>query len=364
MTLKNTFIHIFLGIWKKIFSSYSVDPHYPRYLVVSTTGLGDTLWATPALKTLRASQPHAYIALLTTPSGYSILETNPYLDHIFIMRPSLFSKIKLVYALRKAHLPTTLLFHTSQRSVLPLCVMGGSSQIIATQGQCKGLDALITTLLPSAPCHEIERRIQIVKEIQTLPLKIHSHLDFFLTPDDVTECKTFLESLRIPPYIPLVGIHPGAKDSFKCWPPHLFAVLGKRLKEELGCQILVTGCPEEKALVTSIVSTIPGAIACCDLPIRPLGALIQSLKLFITNDTGPMHIAFALSTPTVAIFSPTDARLCGPYLAPNVALIKKSPTCQPCLRKRCQEPFCMLQISPEEVFKTACRLFYKQGGSY
>lgn len=364
MTIKNKLIRSFLSIWKKLFSHYPVDSQYPRYLIVSTTGLGDTLWATPAIKTLRATEPNAYIALLTTSLGSTLLETNPYLDHIFILRRSFFSKIKLIFSLRNAHLPTCIIFHSSQRCVLPLCIMAGSSKIVGTQGQFKGLDHLLTERLPPTFQHEIERRIELVSKAHNSAVKRHSLLEFFITPEDAHAYQQFLEPFQIPPYLPLIALHPGAKDPFKCWPPHLFVKLGKRLKEEWGCQILITGNPSEKNLVTQIAHEIPGAIPCFNLPIRTLGALYQSLKLLITNDTGPMHIGFALNTPTVALFTATDPRLCGPYLASNVAIIKKAPTCQPCLRKRCQTPFCLLQISPEEVFETASKFFHNQGGHY
>ena len=114
-------------------------------------------------------------------------------------------------------------------------------------------------------------------------------------------------------HLPLVALHPGAKDLFKQWPPEHFAQLGKQLARQLGCRIFVTGTESEKECVTAIASQIDGAIVVLDLPLRKMAALMGHMHLIITNDTGPMHVAFAMKTPTIALFSPTNPALCGPY---------------------------------------------------
>jgi len=82
--------------------------------------------------------------------------------------------------------------------------------------------------------------------------------------------------------------------------------------------------------------------------------LIEKMNLFITNDTGPMHIAYALKTPAIALFSPTDPELCGPYKAQGkFKTIYKPVTCNPCIGKSCNAPECMKQITIEEVLESA-----------
>ena len=162
----------------------------------------------------------------------------------------------------------------------------------------------------------------------------------------------------------MVGLHPGAKDKFKQWPMENFAALGNLLKDHLGCQIIVTGNASEKKLVETIASKIKGAIAVGgELSLRPLASLISRMSLMISNDTGPMHVAFAMQTPTVALFVPTDPELCGPYFATRVKVVAKRLTCSPCLKKKCQEPFCLLQIGVQEVYESALNLFYNQKAS-
>jgi ADP-heptose:LPS heptosyltransferase len=347
--MKNFLIRTLLSAFKRFRKANLVDE---RFLIVSTTGLGDTLWGTPALKALRKAHPHAYIAVLTSKIGKELLEHNPYLDELFLIDTPWW---QLVRTLKKKQIGTALVFHTSQRMVLPLCFLIGASKIVGTKGLCKGLDHILTTALEQKPLHEIARRLEIVSG----PPMPDPLLELFTSQADEDAAEQFLAKHALPSYIPLIGIHPGAKDKFKQWHPSCFVTLGNQLKEHLGAQILVTGNASEKELVTEIASKIKGAIAVSgELGVRPLAALIKKMGLFIVNDTGPMHIAFAMRTPTVALFGPTDPKLCGPYLATEAFVIRKPPTCAPCLRKSCREPFCLLQISPQEVYDAALTLYY------
>ena len=170
-----------------------------------------------------------------------------------------------------------------------------------------------------------------------------------------------MAALKIPSYLPLIALHPGAKDGFKQWPPSHFIELGNRLTQSLGSSIIVTGAQSEKALVESIASKIEGATAATDLPLLATAALIKRMDLMIANDTGPMHLAFAMRTPTIGLFAHTDPALCGPYFIDAAQTVSRKPTCSPCLKKKCREPFCLLQIGVQEVYDSALKLFENRG---
>jgi ADP-heptose:LPS heptosyltransferase len=268
----------------------------------------------------------------------------------------------LYFQLRKKKLDTALIFHTSQRPILPLCALLGIHRIIGTRGINKGLDDLLTNPLEARSEHEIQRRLEIVH--QTGAKELHPLLEFYLSSQDFENAEVFLKQNQIPSYIPIVGLHPGAKDKFKQWPPENFIRLGNLLKDHLGCQIIVTGNASEKTLVEKVAGQIKGAIAVTgDLALRTVAALIRRMSLMIANDTGPMHVAFAMQTPTLALFAPTDPKFCGPYMASRVKVIQKSRTCTPCLRKKCLEPLCMMQIGIQEAYEKALELFYTERGS-
>jgi len=391
--MKNFLIRLFVCLVKPLLPKHRGD----RFLIVTTTGLGDTLWGTPAIRVLREAHPQAYIAVLTSPLGKQVLQNNPHINEIFV------TKTAAALTLFKRKVSTIFVFHTSQRAVLPFCALLGAVRIVGTEKMNKGLDFLLTDLLPLKKHHEIERRLEIVARVgcsiyrnnlknrefdKEAPQNFCSERmtiaegqgmseneDFEGKP---TQSKTdnsscFGISSRLMEFFPsssdkekaaslmppgmVIGLHPGAKDKFKQWTPSHFILLGQKLKKHLQCQIVITGTPPEKELVKTIASAIEGAIPIYDhISIPTLAAIVDKLALYITNDTGPLHVACTTKTPTIALFTPTDPQLCGPYFASHVKVIQKQPTCSPCSKKKCHDAFCMLQISPDEVYHEALKL--------
>lgn len=322
-------------------------PHYftekpERILVVSTTALGDTLWATPALDSLRTSFPQAYIAVMTRPIGMEILKHNPSIDRLICFKNPLFLWKDLV----SERFDTALIFHASQRLPLPLAKASGACRVVGTLGLNKNLDSLLTHPLPNEPQHEITRRLKMVEAIGGTVSS--ETLSFYLQEEEKKEF--FLEKGS------WVALHAGSKDSFKRWPLKYFAEVGKKL-QETGRKILLTGTLEEEALLKELCLQIPGSqIAPLHLPLRRFASLLNQLDLLISNDTGPVHLASALNKPVIAIYSSTLPSLCGPHKAEKTRVISRPPTCYPCLKRRCQLPFCFQQITPDEVIFHANKL--------
>ncbi|NGX37377.1 MAG: Lipopolysaccharide core heptosyltransferase RfaQ [Chlamydiae bacterium] len=357
MSWKNWFIKGLLWFFnpKETRSRHCSTPN--RFLIVSTTGLGDTLWGTPAIRALRQSFPDSSINILTSPIGAQVLEHNPHIDDIFIYS-SFFSLVRYFLPLKRKQCDAVLIFHTSQRIVLPYCALLETPQIIGTEGINKDLDFLLTKSLKKTYQHEIARRLSIVQEVGAHVTDYS--LEMIVRKQEEDAVKHFLGGHGVPDHIPLVGLHPGAKDTFKQWPAECFIEVGKRLTQHLGCQILVSGDQSEALLILEIASKIPGAIPIAgELRLSTFGALLKKMAVFITNDTGPMHMAFAANTPTVAIFGPTDPNLCGPFHVKNARVLSARKTCTPCLKKRCDEPFCLLEVGPTTVYEAALSSAYR-----
>ena len=322
-----------------------------KILAVATTALGDTLWATPSLESLRKSFPGAHIGVLTSPIGMEVLKHNPWTDSLYPLEepllPRFFSLWKTLY---REKFDTVLVFHASQRLALPLCSLIGASQIVGTSGINKGLDDLLTDPLPNDYQHEIVRRLKMVEKLGGTVAS--ETLSLFLQPEEKTKNL---------PRGRWIVLHPGSKDSYKRWPPENFAAVGRRLKEKLDCEILITGTESEKKVVEQVAKAIPGAhIGDPNLPLRAFVNLLGQADLLISNDTGPVHIACAIHLPVVALYSSTDPHLCGPHRALNAMTLYKRRTCDPCLKRRCREPFCLLQIGPDEVVAAALDLLQKK----
>lgn len=319
-----------------------------RFLVISTTALGDTLWATPALKAIKKAYPECKLSVLVSLTGFQVLQHLPEVDRLYLLPKNLlFSFFSLLRTLRKERFNTVLLFHASQRLVFPLCAQLGASRIIGTKGQNKGLDALLTDALPWKHSHEIQRRLDIIEKIGVRAADFHLH--YITTKEEEEKAEGFFREHHLDSPTRVIALHPGAKDFYKCWQKENFITLGKMLQKE-GFSILITGGMHEKELLSSIASEIPGSIVLMK-PLREFAAILKRVHLMIANDTGPMHLAIALKTPVIALYAPTDPKICGPFHAEHVYLIAKPRTCTPCLRRSCRYPFCMLQITPQEVFE-------------
>jgi ADP-heptose:LPS heptosyltransferase len=356
-SMKNALINRAVSLFRP--SRPNLERDQRKFLVVSTTGLGDTLWGTPSVKALRETYPSSYIALLTSAIGKEIFEHNRHVDEIFAVTDPVFFPLLSHYSqLKKRAFTDVILFHTSQRPVLPFVATLGALQIIGTRGLNKGLDHLLTHSIPRSNSHEIERRLKLVGQVGAYTQD--PTLELFLSEEDKKQAERFLAQCQLSPYLPKIALHPGAKDLFKQWPPSLFVALGNRLVQELGCQLFITGSSFEKPLVESIASQVQGAIPVTSLPLRPFAAFLKQMQLLVSNDTGPMHVGFAVKTPTVALFAPTDPKLCGPYFAKQTRVIAKQPTCTPCLKKQCGEPFCLLQIGVQEVYDACLAFLYQK----
>lgn len=324
----------------------------PRFLVVSTTGVGDTLWAVPALKALKARYPKSAISLLVNPTSKSLLVPLNLHTSLFELKSrSIFSFFKHFKSMRSCRFSHALVFHASQRPMLPFLRLIGARHIIGTKGINKGFDRYLTKATKNKAQHEIQRRLELVKLVGANPTD--TALELVIPQKARMEMVHILKPYQIKN--PIVVFHTGAKDSYKQWPLSHFIQVASTLAQD-GYTPVVTGTHAEKSQAEHVCKKVPGALNLAgNLNLLELAALIERSNLLITNDTGPMHMGFALKKPTLAFFSPTDPKLCGPFhLDPSLyAICSAPPTCTPCKKRKCPEPFCLLQIGPETAIQKA-----------
>lgn len=205
--------------------------------------------------------------------------------------------------------------------------------------------------------HQLNYYLDLISglDLKTAPPKI----SLPVTQGEKGKAKEMLLSLNADLKKPLIILNPGASyGPSKRWPAENYAKLAILLQDRKKAEILITGSKDETELVESIASFMtkkPLNLA-GKTNLRLLAGLISNAVLFITNDSGPMHIANALKIPVIAIFGPTNPSLTGPFQQP-ATVIKKDVPCWPCSYREC--PFdhrCMISIDPEEVFE-ACRKF-------
>jgi ADP-heptose:LPS heptosyltransferase len=163
-----------------------------------------------------------------------------------------------------------------------------------------------------------------------------------------------------------VGVHPSGGRLVKQWHTDRLADVATRLARDLSATVILTGTPHDRALVDRITSLLPADVRHLDLTgkmdLPVLAAVLQQLRLFVTADTGPMHLAAAVGTPTVAIFGPSDPNRYGP-LNDRTRVVTADLWCRPCNRvrrppDRCtgHVPDCLDRIDANDVYRAAREL--------
>jgi ADP-heptose:LPS heptosyltransferase len=183
-------------------------------------------------------------------------------------------------------------------------------------------------------------------------------LELFLAESDRVYAREALAAKGVRADGLKVGLFPGAGWKLREWMPERFAAIGDLVAKRFGAQVLLFGGPNELELVNHVAGLMAAeSISFAgNLPIRQFAALVAQCDLFITNDTGPMHIAAAMHTPTVALFGPGNHIRFQP-IDPIHTTIRHHVPCNPCKQftDKCKDNICMKLITVDEVWETVQR---------
>jgi heptosyltransferase-2 len=180
-----------------------------------------------------------------------------------------------------------------------------------------------------------------------------------VTPAEEEWCRAALQQGGVGAHDLVLGINPGATfGSAKRWYPDRFAAVAEELASRWGMKVVITGGREEAALAAEIeqAMSLPALNFVGQTNVRQLLALIKRCNFFITNDSGPMHIAAAFQVPLVAIFGSTDHTTTYP-LATRTVVVRQTTDCAPCLKRECPTDHrCMSAITAAMVVEAAEKL--------
>lgn len=207
--------------------------------------------------------------------------------------------------------------------------------------------------------HEVLRKIHVV---ELLGLKADRTAPLLTVPErDKEYAGSILAGWTVGAGL-LAGINPGAFRPSRMWPSERFKDIARWLIEKMDAHVVITGGAKEKTVVEDIAASLPPdrVRTVTDLSIMQFAAVISSMDLFMTNDTGPMHIAAAVGVPVVALFGQTNLYRYHPYMDDSLyTALKKDYSICPCLtfdhpmkecrRHDCNEKICMDSITVEEV---------------
>jgi len=333
-----------------------------RILVRGTNWIGDAVLTTPALMAIRKGFPKAKIALLVKPAIAELLHHHPAVDEIVLYRDpgphaGLGGKLTLARLLRRGRYDLAILLQNAFEAAAITALAGIPNRYgYATDGRW----FLLTHRVPLTS--KIRRRHQAHYYLELLrPLGIPVEPEpptLRTTPGEDAEAIEHLRAFGVDPKKFLIGLNPGSiYGTAKRWLPERFAEVADRVAAEHGGVVLIFGGRGEEELGAAIAGkmTAPTLVLSGRTTVRRLMALIKPCRLFITNDTGPMHIATAFGVPTVAIFGPTDPATTSPFGSRH-ELVRHPVDCSPCLLRECPiDHRCMQGISVEMVHAAAMR---------
>jgi ADP-heptose:LPS heptosyltransferase len=347
-----------------------------RLLVLRTEQIGDVLLTTPALRALRESFPDAYIAALVQKMTAPLLQTNPHLDEVIacslpwcdrdrhpiqIRHPlrrrlasigyhwrCLKTAMQVGAQLRKRRFDVAISFGGHPYDLLLIAIAGCPVRIASPV--TGGAFLLTHMTFPDEGRHEVERCLDIVALIGAQATDRRLVLRW--TPDDEAVVTRKLQEHGIKEKDFLVAIHSFSVEPSRNWRVDCWASVAQALIRKWGATVLFVGSSKDREKVAEIqrVMGSPSVNLCGELSLLQLGALFERCALMIGVDSAPAHIAAAVGTPVVSVWSSAYRPEKWAPPAPVRRIVAKSVPCADCRLMTCPLPVsCMDMITPEEV---------------
>ncbi|HTZ17710.1 MAG TPA: lipopolysaccharide heptosyltransferase II [Dissulfurispiraceae bacterium] len=325
-----------------------------KILVREVNWIGDAVMTLPAVRAIRKQWPGAKISILVKPAIAPLFENNPDVDEVLLYEErfsGMIGKLRLSSMLRSMRYAKAILLQNAFDAALITFL----ARIPERIGYARDSRQLLLT----KPVHynSQDRKIHHIQYYLDL-LRASginaecSHPWLRLSLKERLAARATLSCLKQP----ILGINPGATyGSSKRWIPKRFAEIAGWFIGETRGSVVIFGGKNEMTLAEEIFTNVPmnKLLLAGKTSLRELIALISECDVFVTNDSGPMHIAYAVGTPLAAIFGSTSAELTGP-VGEGHSVIKADLDCAPCFKRSCDKDYikCMFGVTSEEVYRS------------
>jgi len=345
-----------------------------KILIRGVNWLGDAVMTLPAIRSLRIANRNSAISLLLKPSVAPLFEKDPNIDEVIIYEErfrTLTGKALLSNRLRKKAFSKAFLLQNAFDAAL-LALLAGIPERIGY-----GRDGRSFMLTKPAKFTDDDRKHHHIDYylnlLRSTGMKAEYSIPYiFQSLEERLKARESLSKLKRP----VLGINPGAAyGSAKRWMPERFAEVADWFIRDMGGSVVIFGGKNEEyiaheieilaaknrgnlkeAYQESVIINFAGKTS-----LRQLISLISECDALITNDSGPMHISYAVGTPLVAIFGSTSPELTGPPKDGNM-VIRSNVSCSPCFKRRCDLDYikCMDNITTEEVYNALKMIIPRQ----
>lgn len=346
-------------------------------LVVNLAGLGDILLSIPSLKALRELYPSERISMLVSPKLNEMVKMLPFIDEIFtldmgfggaIPLNKIFRNAGVLMALRIKRFDLAINMRTlaSKKGAVKIKLLFQFINPRTSAGRdTEGRGYFFDIRIPETDTgrkYEMEYDLDMVRALGGMVRS--KSIDMEIDETSAEKVKIILERHGVSDDDVLVGLHPGGMQSRR-WHGENYSRVMEQISRDVNCKFVFTGSRDETGLANRIQnSTAAKAIDLTGaLNIDELFALIKRCDLYLSNDTGPMHIAAVLQTPLIAIFGPGDVTRFDPRNISDKAIVMhEEKECAPCNKEACESMQCLRAISPDDVTEASLKLLrtYKQ----
>ena len=284
-----------------------------RVLVVSTTGMGDCLWGTPAIRAMKKTFPSLEIDLVVSKTWKSLFDFNPYLNQIYEYSGQWYLQPILGLKLLGRHYDAIYIFHSNRnfRRMLPWL----PSVPIWTYQNHDWIPESYRMKI-STNDHGIKKRLIMLEQFGVKP--DGGQMEIFLDQADLDSSQKLLKEFNFTKG-EYVYLNLGASVERKRWMVERFKELASRILKATSWNIILGGGPNDKNRAQQIAKELntTRVMDVCSQPLMVDAGIISKAGLMVTSDTGPMHIGFAMSTPIVALFGTISPLGSGPYDIPD-----------------------------------------------
>lgn len=354
---------------------HGTDPQSVRHIVVQKVlGLGSIVQATPLLAALRASFPHAEIALLTAARNRELVERLPLVDRGLYLADDSFGTLAVstAGALRalmreRIDLFFDLELYSAAASVVSAlsCARNRYGFYRHSARFKKGSYTHLVKFATNKPVSRLYMQLALAAGAREVP--DYELGPITVKPDDHRRLAETLRADGVRLVEEYIAVNPNASDLLleRRWPAERFAAVIERLAQEHR-QCVILGGHGEREHVAGLLARLSADArrhvvdTSARLTLGELLAVIAGARCVVTNDSGPMHFAFALRRPTVCLFGPVDP-LHYSFATATVETLYHPVFCSPCVHEKEPPPcggnnVCMQLIAPDEVLAAVHRL--------
>lgn len=338
----------------------NIKKTWQRILIVRTDRIGDVLLSTPVIKAVRQAYPNAHIAMMVSPYAKEIVEGNPYLNEVIIYDKSKAHKswwhsAKFSQFLKKKKFDLAIILHPTNRSHLVTFFSGIPVRI----GYNRKMGFLLTHKLEhtkqEGKKHERDYSLDVARSFGIDTQDVALFMPVKKESDEYID--KILKEHGIKKEDKLAAIHPAASCPSKIWPAKSFAKVADRLVEKYGFKVVLIASGKDVNIAKEVTSSMRQSVINLSgkTTVSQLASLLKRCLIFISNDSGPVHISSAVGTPVISIFGRNQAGLSPLRWGPvgiKDKFLHKEVGCVVCLAHNCDKGFkCLEAISPEEVME-------------